>query len=535
MTHGPAEPASIWDRAVLNFGAPFLTHLLDLASGQPPDAEDRARQEVLNELAAPLNEAHLAPEQRVSWRCSLVARVDPTSELTYLESVRKAVGGRLPPQSGDPLQDAFCRLVYNGLAMERVAGAEWDRFSIAASFQDPILQTPAAAAFLHDPDLTCLFPDAEGNTDERGLIPAASLLTWLPVGGGSTDLRIVVGSVVEQTLARMRFHDVLSEEHVEGYVRESLDQLRAFARGEDVPILVMTGLVGVEVEVPLHRDSWGIRTATGLAIVDHSAAAPLRPRSVLWTWVPHRLLSRERADISEEEVRRVFGTMHQQSVDFHAALTRRLLTLRFAVLAWAVERGLQSMPRVAATASWSMLPLTSSTPPWVEPTVSSGGVVPLSAEDLDAVAEIVDEIGEVTPRLDIALGRMVRVASEQRDAVDALIDAVIAWENMLGTKAETTFKVCAALAWLLEPDDENGRRRLFAEAKKIYALRSALVHGAVEADPNQVPQLGQAALNLAVRAFRCIHADPTLIDLRASARADAILLRAPRNSEQPQH
>ena len=521
-THG-RDP---WGRAAANYGELVLAYLLDLPVGQPPDSNDVRRLEIVSKLSNPIDDRHLTEEQRLSSRSHFLIRITPRHELTYLESVRQYIGGRLPPKTGDELVDSLGRLVFNGLAIEYLPGAEWDRFSVSASFQDARLSTPAASAFLADPELTTLFPDAEREPDEHGQIAATSLLTWLPGGGGTTFLSILIGSFVEQTLARMRFMGDLAEGHIEGFVRESIEQLRKFARGDQVEILVLTGLLGIQTSDSLDRGTWGLRPASGLAISNVSSREHPRPKSVLWTKMPHRLISRHRADLDEKQAMEVFDELSEQYRDFHFVLTRKTRTLRFALLAWALERDDSRPVNVQATASWSLMPIAFTQPPWVE--VASGPVVEtvLTAADLVAIAVIAEEVGEVAPKLDIALNRMVRVASERREPADALIDAVIAWENMLGSRSETIFKVCAALAWLLEPSDPERRRRLFAEAEKIYDIRSRLIHGSEDLDGHSAAQLAEKALSLAVGAFRRIHANPSLAQMRSSARTKAILLGA---------
>lgn len=320
--------------------------------------------------------------------------------------------------------------------------------------------------------------------------------------------------------------DALSEENIDTFVSESLDQLRKFACGEETPVLLLTGLVGIEVDAPLDREIWGIRPSAGLAINELPNTGEPRSRSVLWTKTPHRLISATRSDISEDQINAMVSEMQDYATSFQAELQRRTMALQFGLLAWAVECGDQSPTNILATSSWSLLPLSQTSPPFIFTPAGQMHSTSLDADDLNMVANIIDEVGEVTPRLYVALSRMIRVASERRDPVDALIDAVVAWENMLGSKAETTFKICASMAWLIEPDDEGRRVAFLSKAKKIYSLRSDLVHGSVHADSNLALEYGQDALRMAVQAFRRIHADSTLKELKSSSRSERLLMRS---------
>jgi hypothetical protein len=54
------------------------------------------------------------------------------------------------------------------------------------------------------------------------------------------------------------------------------------------------------------------------------------------------------------------------------------------------------------------------------------------------------------PAVDIAIRRTLLAAAERADPTDALVDAVIAWENLVGSsEGEQTLRISAALAWLL--------------------------------------------------------------------------------------
>lgn len=409
--------------------------------------------------------------------------------------------------------------------MEHIPGADRDRFAISTAFQDPRLSTPAAKAFLNDSSLAKLFPAAKREPDEQSRLRAASLLFWLPTGGGTIYLPILLGNFVEQTLARMRFFGHLSEEYIHEYVVESIDQLQKFADGEEVEALVLTGLVGIEVEDNVNNyGAWGIRPVQGLAVSEAPSGGHPVPKSVVWMKVPHRLVSVNRADINDDEVKDVFGSISEQAREFQADLRRNILAIQFGLTAWAVEQDKHTSVSVQATGSWSMLPVASAQPPWVDGSFRQRTLTSLNLTDLHAVASVVDGLGKVTHRLDIALERIVRIASEDRRPADALIDAVIAWENMLGSKSETTFKVCAALSWLLEPTDLELRRNLYSNAKKIYNARSRIVHGEIEDNTVEAAQLSRDALTLAIRAFRRIHSDAKLKAMRSSPRAETILL-----------
>ncbi|MDP8943387.1 MAG: HEPN domain-containing protein [Actinomycetota bacterium] len=92
-------------------------------------------------------------------------------------------------------------------------------------------------------------------------------------------------------------------------------------------------------------------------------------------------------------------------------------------------------------------------------------------------ARLVEE--RYQPRLNIATDRLISSITMRHDPGDALVDAVIALEAIFaGTdQGELSFRIAAALAALLEPDDAGARERVFKEARDLYAARSRIVHG----------------------------------------------------------
>ena len=129
-----------------------------------------------------------------------------------------------------------------------------------------------------------------------------------------------------------------------------------------------------------------------------------------------------------------------------------------------------------------------------------------------------------TTSIEIGKRRALLAAAERSMPEDVLIDAIMVWENLVGAPSETTFRVTAAMAHLLRPD-LAGRRELVAEAKKIYEMRSRVVHGARTLTPKQA-QIPLRALALAIDLLRAVigRRPDLLSEADASARSNRLLL-----------
>ncbi len=118
------------------------------------------------------------------------------------------------------------------------------------------------------------------------------------------------------------------------------------------------------------------------------------------------------------------------------------------------------------------------------------------------------------PSIAIAERRVMSSISDRPySEEDALIDAVIVWENLFGhgSNVEMTFRVTTALAILLEADLTK-RSQMAAELRKIYGDRSTIAHGSKLSDKRNLPAIRDRAIEIAVLALRSLFRDhPSLL------------------------
>jgi hypothetical protein len=117
--------------------------------------------------------------------------------------------------------------------------------------------------------------------------------------------------------------------------------------------------------------------------------------------------------------------------------------------------------------------------------------------------------------------RLLKAAGERDDPVDVLVDAVVAWENLFGSKTESTFRVTAAVATLMEPSDRDKRDALQKELSGIYDRRSRLVHGDLaEGDKKftsaDAKTQSARALEIGVEVFRAVLDDQAILTIARS-------------------
>ena len=109
--------------------------------------------------------------------------------------------------------------------------------------------------------------------------------------------------------------------------------------------------------------------------------------------------------------------------------------------------------------------------------------------------------------INVAIRRTLFAAADRVDPTDALVDAVIAWENLVGSsQGEPTLRIAAALAWLLGKTASE-RQDIRSQVAALYKIRSHVVHGNRFLKPKESDEKHREALDLAVRSMRVMFRD----------------------------
>lgn len=125
--------------------------------------------------------------------------------------------------------------------------------------------------------------------------------------------------------------------------------------------------------------------------------------------------------------------------------------------------------------------------------------------------------------LRVATRRIVSAIAERSDKSDALIDAITAWESLVGTRGESVFRVTASLAKLLQ-DNALERRAVRSQLGKTYDVRSRVVHGEV-LDQTTIATSANQAIDVALAAIRALYErGGAWLSYSSQERADRLIL-----------
>jgi Apea-like HEPN len=321
---------------------------------------------------------------------------------------------------------------------------------------------------------------------------------------------VSAAAIMGSAALRLRHAPERDAEAFMALARAVLADLRAAMSGDPIPVAARIGLAGlvvprgIEVEVPQGR----LRAPSP----EEARYAPLSflAGAVLETTVVGQLLA-EGGDIAALQItgQERLGRVGREICLAVALGSEMTATQACPAIAWVTELA----PLGGAGA---FRPLHPAQPP---PAPANR----LGDDELAGIATWAERIARADlSHVEIAVDRILRALWEV-EWTESLIDAVIAWESLLGTRTETMFRVTAALAVLCE-DNPQHRQTLRNELQRVYDARSRLVHGDQPEGP--LHEYCPRAIATALEALRRLIRDrPDLLGLaRSSARAERLLL-----------
>ncbi len=317
-------------------------------------------------------------------------------------------------------------------------------------------------------------------------------------GRGWTFLRAQLPDLFVQTAAsyvRAKQEPVDTARPLLGELSRVVDRVRRLISGEADQAIVLTALHGIELADNATLETpWGMLRAASSFERSQQAFGNRAPSAILVTEIPLRWKLGQprktaRLKISKE----------------HTAVAANARLFELATL---LALGRDTPTRWVW--QWTLSPLEHGrefSGQWTEPAPMGGPASPppLTQEqtaDLTAWANRV--AASYDPSIAVAVRRTLSAVNERsRDPEDALIDAVIAWENLFGTggTSEMVFRISTALAILLEPDTfARAERR--SDLCKVYHLRSKVMHGGEVKHKDCLNERKDQAIDVAIDAMR---------------------------------
>jgi hypothetical protein len=118
-------------------------------------------------------------------------------------------------------------------------------------------------------------------------------------------------------------------------------------------------------------------------------------------------------------------------------------------------------------------------------------------------------------RIRIAIRRILSSINDRRDPIDGFVDAVIAWENLFGGNAELSYRISVSIARLLGATQDE-RQALQKTVAKLYGVRSRVVHGSIEMEPDEAIAKRNECLNIALEVTRRLYQDHPAVVVKSN-------------------
>ena len=313
-----------------------------------------------------------------------------------------------------------------------------------------------------------------------------------PGGGSIVQRETLPESLITPALRRANIEAPSTENEFCSWVLENLAEMKRAIRGEPVTIQLVHGLAGLSIPDGLQiATPWGVIRGVPVGAAQAARRGRINPTTAVLVGELKTTPLMGHGDRNE--------LLLQDEFHVHEHQVWHLLPLAFAL---ASEDGRVRAPSL--TFSTRIVPFLggwgSSSSPFVIPKEA----IEIREPDIEGIvhwANVLD--ANHTPSLDIAARRLVSALNERYDLDDRLVDAVICWESLVGTKLETVNRVTSSLAILLEENVEL-RSKMMTSLGNTYSVRSQLVHGQKVKDRDRQKATEQA-VDVAVQALRAIY------------------------------
>jgi hypothetical protein len=451
----------------------------------------------------------------VSHALGALARFQPSLGMGWASACRVKAGGVIElPERSDALRSSLLALARDlyPLFLLPLPSEEGERFFAKPPVWDPLYAHPERKRFeeavMADATLSRLFPE---ETPHSGRVGYWSCSTG---SGGSFQLSLFADMVLQngwRVSSHQSAHPSLMEYATKGL--DLVDVIRDAVNGRQVTITALVGITGLRLPENAVLDlPWG--KLREVSDVDRQFIPPGLAGKLGTTAEDGRdVVIHYAGDVVMElqvpykvKLGRMDPLVGQWPLDLTSSrfVEQRLETLRIALLL-ATSRA----QRPSAIGTWRVFlnPLTQGVNAYWHDATQNRSLVAAALSEKE-VKEWKDWVAVVdqgrVASVGVAIRRTLQAAAERPDPSDALVDAVIAWENLVGSRqGEPTLRVSAAMAWLLG-SSANERQAVRRQVSELYNIRSDVVHGNRFLEPQEANQRRHEALDLTIRALRTL-------------------------------
>ena len=300
-----------------------------------------------------------------------------------------------------------------------------------------------------------------------------------------------------------------------GHVEHSAADARKLAAGGQVSVPMLVGLTNLRMQTTKDiATPFGVFRAprdSDAALLTRMTGDLTRVTAVFETAFPLRMLATRPATTAPDDPARASSWKELvPAFEDHQRRAERSVHLARYALLLASDRTLLAPTPIAQSIFDPTRPAPiQSCNPQVRPPADIGIVDDAARLRVEKWGR---KIEKQHPRnLDFGVRRLLAAASTERGPLDGLVDAVACWTNMFGAPAEADFRLCGAMASILEPYDRVKRLTVFRALQRLHGASRAIVHGGEDPDSPEVGTDHQIAVVFALDAMRKLYDFPALL------------------------
>ncbi len=382
--------------------------------------------------------------------------------------------------------------------------------------------TDTVEAFLNDNEVKNVFK-YDGATDIDAVVFGSQTCIVDNSGSGGTQQPISIITNIFLCAVDLSVLDtgVINKDNITSNIPRAFERFKSFARGESTKEEYLVGFAGFETDGDI---SIGFGDLNAFSLNDLQSNYFFGNRQKIG-FVIKKIFSRRKLFVgTPDEMRHFFDTNKSLEIDngFIPETNSLIRNVRLALaLSLSNEGGLFSSfvegdYLITATGNMNSFMWFERNNPKKNTTIKLTSIYAnkISMKYLSLVSSNLESIN-------IALSRLLSATCSRDNLDDALIDAVMCWENIIGSGSEVSFRTCASMAKLLS-SDKGERSRIFGELKKIYDSRSKLVHGDNSYKTNS--ETVNSAILYAIKLINAMLLNETLLDTESKNRGRLILL-----------
>jgi hypothetical protein len=382
----------------------------------------------------------------------------------------------------------------------------------------------ARTALTHDETISKLFPkkiveELQGAAAQK---PSARMENIGTLGVLYLD-SVILSCIRNACYRAMLLHGGVYHDLIMKYVEQSVADLRTLIKSGVAEAPVIVGLSGVSLPAGslIELDKGVIRNPHDVELAYFFDNRD-KPSAVYQTMYEHTFFNAAQGeDFDDKRYREILENVADFS-DFISGAAEEVNNVRFSILM--ASKPEPAQPYAVDETAILMLEPTLGTPAYYSFQNALSGECRISKADVKGVETWYRRIVKKhNNSLEIAKRRLLIAASPSRTSEDALIEALIVWENLFGAPTKTVQRITASIAALLEPN-AAAKADLQKKLHHIYSQRNKIVYGTAALPREKVKILGSDAVQYTIRSMQTLYMKKTsLLSLSAEDRSSALL------------